>query len=121
MGGSGMAFLRQDFLERAPVWSIFWHHILYATPIFDVYTHITWHWDATGTILQKRDAAIFAPGHWPTYDRYTVWFQGTLHRLQRAEAQITERLLDKALVMWGQDQNSQQRAAAATCPANRSS
>ncbi|MBN1360598.1 MAG: hypothetical protein JW993_08400 [Sedimentisphaerales bacterium] len=104
MGENGRMRLRQDFSRRAPVWSTFWHHVLYATPIFDVYTHMAWHWDVTGIILTKREATIYAPGHWPTYDRYTVWFQGTLNRLQQTDAQITERLVDRALVSWGEHQ-----------------
>lgn len=100
----GSAQLRKDFARRAPVWSIFWHHILYGTPIFDVYTHMAWHWDLTGIILSKKDATICAPAHWPTYDRYCVWFRQTLERLLREDAQITERLLDRALFMWGQSQ-----------------
>jgi hypothetical protein len=104
MGENGRTIFRQDFFRRAPVWSTFWHHILYATPIFDVYTHMVWHWDVTGTILTKREATIYAPGHWLAYDRYTVWFQETLNRLQQADAHITERLVDRAFVSWGENQ-----------------
>ena len=100
----GRMHLRNDFWRRAPVWSTFWHHVLYATPIFDVYTHMAWHWDITGMILSKKEARIYTPGHWPTYDRYTVWFQATLHRLQQQDHQITERLVDRAMVSWGENQ-----------------
>jgi len=102
MGGNGKVIMRHDFFRRAPIWSTFWHHVLYGTPIFDVYTHIAWHWDITSVRLSKQEATIFAPGHWPTYDRYTTWFQNTFERLKYNDPQITERHLDRALVMWGQ-------------------
>ena len=86
------------------MWSCFWHHVLYGTPIFDVYTHMAWHWDATGIVLSKEEAKIYAPGHWPTYDRYSAWFWATLHRLQQEDAAISERMLDRALVSWGGNQ-----------------
>ena len=38
---SGQENLRNDFSRNAPVWAIFWHHVFFQTPIFDVYTH-TW-------------------------------------------------------------------------------
>ena len=102
----GRTRLRGDFSRRAPVWSIFWHHVLYGTPIFDMYTHIAWHWDVTQVVLSRQEATIYAPGHWPTYDRYAVWLQATLRRLQHADPSITERLLDRALVSWAQKQGT---------------
>lgn len=100
----GRAHLREDFRRSAPVWSTFWHHVLYATPIFDVYTHMAWHWDVTEHILPKEEAKICPPRHWLVYDRYTSWLQEKLSRLQRQDDQITERLLDRAMVCWGQNQ-----------------
>jgi len=102
----GRTHLREDFRRRAPVWSTFWHHVLYATPIFDVYTHMAWHWDVTGAILSKREATIYSPGHWPIYDRYTTWSQDKLGLLKQQDHQITERLLDRAMVSWGQNRGT---------------
>lgn len=100
-GDKGKSSLRADFSSRAPVWATFWHHILFGTPIFDVYTHMAWHWDVTGVRLLKSEAKLFAPGHWPTYDRYTFWLNTTLAVLRSHDARITERQVDRALVMWG--------------------
>lgn len=102
----GKTRLREDFRRSAPVWSMFWHHVLYATPIFDVYTHMAWHWDVTGAILSKREATIYSPGHWPIYDRYTTWSQDKLGLLKQQDHQITERLLDRAMVSWGQNRST---------------
>jgi hypothetical protein len=38
----GEVMLRADFRWRAPVWSIFWSHVLYEHPIFDRYTNTAW-------------------------------------------------------------------------------
>ncbi|MBN1506452.1 MAG: hypothetical protein JW955_06380 [Sedimentisphaerales bacterium] len=109
LGDNGSEHLRQDFQNRAPVWAIFWHHILFATPIFDVYTHMAYHWDVTGTILAKEEARIQPPCHWVMFDRYHVWFRQTLARIQIEDSSITERMLDMALVSWGESQNEQAR------------
>jgi hypothetical protein len=101
----GSTRLREDFRRSAPVWSTFWHHILYGTPIFDVYTHMAWQRDATEDILTREEARICPPGHWLVYDRYTSWFQTTLGDLRRQDKQITERLLDRAMFSWGQSQH----------------
>lgn len=37
---NGRLALQRDFSNRARVYSIFWAHVLYDSPIFDVYTHI---------------------------------------------------------------------------------
>ena len=101
----GSRQLRQDFFNQAPIWSIFWHHVLYSTPIFDVYTHMAYHWDITEVILTKRGARIYAPGHWLTYDRYCVWLKQTLFRIRSVDPTISERDLDRALWCWGEAQH----------------
>jgi hypothetical protein len=58
---AGKENLRNDYSRSAPVWSIFWHHVLFQTPIFDVYTRMGFHWDSTGVILKKADAKIHPP------------------------------------------------------------
>ena len=97
LGGKGKAQLRAHHQRNAPVWSIFWHHVLYGTPIFDVYTHMAYHWDITGDVLPKKEAKIHAPGHWPIFDRYCIWLGSTLKSLRKSGARITERKLDRAL------------------------
>ncbi|MBI5903365.1 MAG: hypothetical protein HZB84_07795 [Deltaproteobacteria bacterium] len=97
--------LRADFRNSAPVWSFFWHHVLYDTPIFDVYAHMAYHWDLTGEILQKNDAKIHASRHWTLYDKYQVWFDQKLSNLQERDESITDRYLDRALFCWGENQN----------------
>ena len=106
---NGSQQLRADFLERAPIWSIFWHHVLFGTPLFDVYTHMAYRWDVTGTVLSKKDARIRAPGHWPNFDRYCVWLGQKLESLRQEDRTMTERDLDRALVCWGEDQQRRRR------------
>jgi hypothetical protein len=36
----GRARLEDDYRNRAPVYSILWSHVLYGSPIFDVYTNV---------------------------------------------------------------------------------
>ncbi|OGW15256.1 MAG: hypothetical protein A3G93_08745 [Nitrospinae bacterium RIFCSPLOWO2_12_FULL_45_22] len=55
---NGSAKLRLDFKDRAPVWSVFWHHVLYNIPIFDVYTHMAYHFSATGEMPTKKSENI---------------------------------------------------------------
>ena len=107
----GSQQLRIDFWNTTPIWSIFWHHALFGTPIFDVYTHMAYHWEITGTVLSKKQAKVHAPGHWPIFDRYTVWFGQKLRSLQTSDGTITDRDLDRALVCWGEDQHRKQRAS----------
>lgn len=59
-----------QFSRRAPVWAIFWHHVLFQTPIFDVYTHMAYYWGEKDIILKEEDAKIKAPNHWQLYDQY---------------------------------------------------
>jgi hypothetical protein len=98
----GSAALRADFSKASPVYAIFWHHVLFATPIFDVHTHRAFHHFTQGTILPGRAAAIPRGGHWQLYDRYSTWFGQTLVCLQAQDPTITERQLDRALMQWGQ-------------------
>lgn len=105
----GQEILRSDFSRNAPVWAIFWHHVLFQTPIFDVYTHMAYRWDETGTILKKNDAKIYAPDHWLIYNQYQGWFKRTLERLQEKDNSITERQLDRALFCWGEAEARKQR------------
>jgi len=105
----GQEHLRNDFSCNAPVWAIFWHHVLFQTPIFDVYTRMAYHWDETGTILNKDDASIHAPTHWQIYDQYQAWFKRVIERLKQEDSSITERQLDRALFCWGEAEAKKQR------------
>lgn len=109
MGTSGQENLRNDFSRNAPVWAIFWCHVLFQTPIFDVYTRMAYHWDETGIILNKDDARIQAPSHWWIYDQYQVWFERTIELLKQEDNSITERQLDRALFCWGEAEAKEQR------------
>jgi hypothetical protein len=93
--------LRADFNKRAPVWAIFWHHVLYGTPIFDRYTHIAFVFFTEGTRLSKEEAKIRAGDHWILYDKYCDWFKEQLARLSASDPDIDERMLDRALIMFG--------------------
>ena len=87
--------------DRAPVWAMFWHHVLYETPIFDVNTHIAFSFFQDGKKLTNKQARIRAGVHWPLYDRYCRWFNHRLERLQKMDPSITERELDRALFICG--------------------
>lgn len=99
-GGSDA--LRADFPSSSPVYAVFWHHVLFGSPIFDVHTNRAFRFFTTGVLLAGRTAAIPRGGHWALYDRYTVWFHQTLAHLQAQDPTITERQLDRALMQWGQ-------------------
>lgn len=99
---AGSAVLRADYPKASPVYAIFWHHVLFTSPIFDVHTHRAFHHFTQGTILPGRAAAIPRGGHWQLYDRYSTWFGQTLVSLQAQDPDITERQLDRALMQWGQ-------------------
>lgn len=100
--------LRADFARKAPVWGPFWHHVLYGTPIFDVYTNMAFRWDSEGTILSKKEAVINVPKQWRLYDEYCHWFLGKLRQLQISDPSISDRNLDRACIGWGR---SQQKAS----------
>ena len=97
----GEKLLRHDFLVRSPVYAIFWHHVLYETPIFDVHTHRAMIFFTTGELRAGRATAIRPKGHWELYDCYCEWLWKTLEGLQLQDSSITERQLDRALIQWG--------------------
>lgn len=99
----GKEKLRDDFRNRAPVWAMFWHHILYETPIFDVNTHIAFSFFAEGKSLSRNQARILAGKHWVLYDRYCAWFNEQLSLLRDFDPEIDERTLDRALFMYGKE------------------
>lgn len=101
LAAGGSAALRADFPISSPVYAIFWHHVLFGTPIFDVHTNRAYHFFTTGEILPGRTAAIPRGGHWTLYDEYCAWFRQRLAELQLHDATITERQLDRALMQWG--------------------
>jgi hypothetical protein len=100
-GANGSAALRRDFSSSAPVYAIFWHHVLFGTPIFDVHTNRAFQFFTTGTCLKGRAAGVPRGGHWSLYDAYTVWFRARLSGLQLQDSKITERDFDRALMQWG--------------------
>ena len=101
LGVGGSTALRHDFAKTAPVYAIFWHHVLFATPIFDVHTNRAFQFFTTGAILNGQSANVPRGGHWPVYDRYALWFQRRLAALQVVDPTLTGRDLDRALMQWG--------------------
>ena len=93
--------LRCDFARRAPVWAMFWHHVLYGTPIFDINTHLALRFFRDGVCITRESARIVPGGHWQLYDEYCAWFSQDLRRLQNLDPSINGRTLDRALFMWG--------------------
>ena len=99
---SGQIDLQKDFSHIAPVWSIFWAHVFYGSPIFDVYTNVAFQYFSKSARLSKKAAKISAPGHWNSFSAYRDWFLKQLHRLQKANPRIDARTLDRALFKWGE-------------------
>jgi hypothetical protein len=99
---NGRARLQSDFSRRAPVYSIFWSHVLYNSPIFDVYTHVAFTYFNSGRRLTKAAGRIAAPNHWALYSNYENWFGVELKRLQSTASQIDARMFDRALFKWGE-------------------
>ena len=97
----GSAALRADFPKSSPVYAIFWHHVLFGTPIFDVHTNRAFQFFTIGKLLKGTSAKIPTGGHWGLYDLYSKWFRLTLALLQASDPTITERMLDRALMQWG--------------------
>ncbi|WP_395734210.1 hypothetical protein [Prosthecobacter sp.] len=97
----GSEALRADFVASSPVYSIFWHHVLFGSPIFDVHTNRAFQFFTTGVLLVGKKAAVPRGGHWELHDRYTIWFHQTLDHLRAQDPNITERMLDRALMQWG--------------------
>jgi hypothetical protein len=98
---SGSFQLKQDFSNRSPVYAIFWHHVLYGTPILDVHTHRAFLYFTKGKLLPRRKAAIPRKGHWDIHSAYSAWFQKKLLSFQKENQSITDRILDRALFQWG--------------------
>lgn len=98
---TGSENLKRDFAKRAPVYSIFWHHVLYGTPIFDVHTNRAFLFFTKGTLLKNRAAAIRSGSHWSLYAAYCDWFEKLLSSLRESQSAMTARHLDRALFMWG--------------------
>ena len=101
LGPNGSALLRADFPVNSPIYAIFWHHVLFGTPIFDLHTNRAYHFYTIGRLLRGRGATIHGGGHWVLFDLYANWFQELLGRLQVVDPTITERQLDRALIQWG--------------------
>jgi hypothetical protein len=101
LGNGGSASLREDFPVASPVYAIFWHHVLFGTPIFDVHTNRAFQYFSTGVMQQGRAAAIPRGGHWQLYDLYCLWFTQKLANIKGQDPAITERELDRALMQWG--------------------
>lgn len=97
----GEKILRVDFARRSPVWAIFWVHVLYRKPIFDIHTNRAFQYAITGKLLRGKDAGISTPGHWDLYDGYCGWFNAELKKLQKKDKNLTSRRFDRALLMWG--------------------
>lgn len=103
---NGRQALRNDFPKSSPVYAIFWHHVLFQTPIFDIHTNRAFHYFTQRNILPGKNAAVPRGGHWKLYDRYCTWFQASLARLQEQAPAITERQFDRALMQWGKAHQS---------------
>ena len=100
-GPGGSACLRRDFQNTTPVYSIFWHHVLFETPIFDVYTNISFQYETRGIFISKEQGKIHPRNHWILYDQYAIWFNRCLADCCIAGGTISARSLDRALFMWG--------------------
>lgn len=98
----GRKRLRQSFRTTAPVYSIFWYHVLFDSPIFDVHTHRAFYWFTKSVLLRGSEARLpYGGGHWQLYFRYCRWFKRTLREIRRTDQSITGRTLDRAIFMWG--------------------
>ena len=98
----GEQALRADFRWKAPVWSIFWAHILYGTPIFDRYTYASYMFFSHGSTLSREQAIICCPHHWDLFDKYHAWFETTLEQVSRSDSYVNSRRLDQALWVYGE-------------------
>jgi hypothetical protein len=93
--------LRNAFPDTSPVFAIFWSHVLFDTPIFDVHTNRAFHWFRCGIYLPGRGSSIPRGGHWHLYDAYREWFGQLLFTVQSQKPAIDSRTLDRALFRWG--------------------
>lgn len=94
--------LQEAFARHAPVYSVFWCHVLFRSPIFDVYTNIAFNYFSQKKQLTKKEAKIAVPDHWDKYAEYEKWFNNELVQLQKVNPTIDARTLDRALFMWGE-------------------
>lgn len=101
MAPGGLCTLRRNYEKSALVYSTFWSHLLYGTPIFDMHTNRAYHWFMKAKFLRERDAALKCPKHWCLYAEYCNWFAKLLLRLQSQYDTITDRDLDRSLLQWG--------------------
>lgn len=111
----GQNKLKEDYKNKAPVWSIFWHHVLYGTPIFDRYTNIVFYYLDRKNKEVKNIPKI--PGNstrWKLYDEYCQWFNETLLHIKKENEKFTDRDLDRALVMFGASLASQEKKKSKT-------
>lgn len=99
--GEGERALREDFSWRAPIYAIFWGHVLYKKPIFDIHTNRAFHWFSRGDFLPEKKAAVKAGSHWKLYDDYVLWFNKILDSVQKEDSKISARDLDRSLLEWG--------------------
>lgn len=97
----GRTSLEQDFAISAPVYSIFWAHVLFGAPIFDVFTHISFAYFDRGVRYTKSQARIFQPKHWSLYGTFEIWSARQLAALQKLDPSIDQRTFDRALFQWG--------------------
>ncbi len=100
---NGKENLKNNYKNKAPVWSIFWSHILYGTPIFDKNTYASYHYLTTGEILSKKQAIIKSSKSWDLLDKYTEWFNSRLGELKKIDITIDDRVLDRALFEFGKN------------------
>lgn len=86
-GQNGEKLLRQDFRNRAPVYSMFFCHILHKKPILNKYTFIAY--------KKLKYETLNSEERWDILDEYEKWFRKETSRLK-----VTDRDLDQALYVW---------------------
>jgi hypothetical protein len=104
LGAGGGKQLQLDFCKSAPVYSIFWHHVLFDTPILDVHTNRAFQWfrhEKERKYLAGRESAIRPGKHWQLFGEYVPWFNKTLENLRLEDQNLSARDLDRALFQWG--------------------
>lgn len=112
---NGPDLLKKDFAKSAPVFSIFWGHILYGWPIFDIHTNRTYQYFEKGIFLRGKAARIEAGKHWELFDGYTKCFNALLKSLRKSDKTITARMLDRALMIWGREHQNQKPETKLMC------
>ena len=101
LGADGGEQLKIDFSNSAPVYSIFWHHVRFDTPIFDVHTNRAFQWYGKNEYKPRREPAVRSGKHWQLYDEYVPWFNDRLEKLRLEDEKFDPRDLDRALFQWG--------------------